>query len=394
MLNKITTNISKNYSPLYFLSALGAGGLSVTFFMYLLFMTSHEQTPIPTFNSILNAFNTGDIYTQTLIIVSIIAIIIFAIFHFLLLTANIKAYNNFKKTDGYHKLKTTNAEVQLMAPPLTFAMTVNVLFILGAVFVPNLWSVVEYLFPLAMLAFGVIGYIAIKIFLDYASRVFVNGSFEHSQNNNLSQMLAVFAFAMVGVGFSASSAMSHNQTTSLIAMVFAIFFLVVVILFAVIKLILGMYHMLEQGVDKTTSVSLWIFIPIATLVGIAIFRLDMALVHNFGATLDNSFAIVLFTTLFALQIVFGLLGYKVMKNNGYFADFIHGKEKNAGSYALICPGVALVVLSFFFLHKVLILSGVVAIFSISYFVLLAPIVYLQFKTIQTLFKLNKKMLFA
>jgi hypothetical protein len=322
MLNKITTNISKNYSPLYFLSALGAGGLSVTFFMYLLFMTSHEQTPIPIFESIDKLPLILAIFiVKLLLLVSIIAIIVFAIFHFLLLTANIKAYNSFKKTDGYQKLKTTNAEVQLMAPPLTFAMTVNVLFILGAVFVPNLWSVVEYLFPLAMLAFGVIGYIAIKIFLDYASRVFVNGSFEHSQNNNLSQMLAVFAFAMIGVGFSASSAMSHNQTTSLVAMVFAIFFLVVVILFAVIKLILGMYHMLEQGVDKTTSVSLWIFIPIATLVGIAIFRLDMALVHNFGATLDNSFAIVLFTTLFALQIVFGLLGYKVMKDNGYFADF-------------------------------------------------------------------------
>jgi hypothetical protein len=29
------------YSPLYFLSALGAGGAVVTFFMYLMFMTPH-----------------------------------------------------------------------------------------------------------------------------------------------------------------------------------------------------------------------------------------------------------------------------------------------------------------------------------------------------------------
>ena len=36
-------------------------------------------------------------------------------------------------------------------------MSVNALFILGLIFVPGLWNIVEYLFPLAMLAFAAIG---------------------------------------------------------------------------------------------------------------------------------------------------------------------------------------------------------------------------------------------
>jgi hypothetical protein len=393
MINNITKNISKNYSPLYFLSSLGAGGLSITFFMYLFFMTTHT-TPIPVFNTLLTAFNSGEIVAKIMIIIAILAILFFAIFHFMLLFANISAYQKFKQTEGYTNLKTTNAEVQLMAPPLTFAMSVNVLFVLGAVFIPNLWDIVEYLFPIALTLFAIIGFFAMRIFLEYASRVFLSGGFSHDNNNNLSQMLAVFAFAMIAVGFSASAAMSHNQTTSLIAIILSIFFVTMVIIFASIKLVLGIYHMISQGVDKATSVSMWIIIPITTLVGIAMFRLDMAMVHNFGAIYNKTSTMILLTSTISIQLLFGILGYKIMKNNNYFKDFIYGSDKNAGSYALICPGVALVVMGFFFVHKVIVASGVVLLFSPMYFLLMLPIMYLQFITIKTLFILNKKMLFG
>lgn len=55
---KFTNNLKENYSPLYFLSALGAGGLSVTFFMYLVFMTDHAGFPIPTFDTLINGDGT------------------------------------------------------------------------------------------------------------------------------------------------------------------------------------------------------------------------------------------------------------------------------------------------------------------------------------------------
>jgi len=43
------------YGPKYFLSALGAGGLAVTFFMYLQFLTKHD-TPMATFDTLMVYF--------------------------------------------------------------------------------------------------------------------------------------------------------------------------------------------------------------------------------------------------------------------------------------------------------------------------------------------------
>lgn len=77
--------------------------------------------------------------------------------------------------------------------------------------------------------------------------------------------------------------------------------------------------------------------------------------------------------------------------NNYFKDFINGAKKSIGSYALICPGVAMTVFGFFFVHKGFVLTGIVDKFSIIYFLLLLPLFYVQYLTISTLFKLNNKM---
>ena len=77
-----------------------------------------------------------------------VIIAVLALYHLRLLIWNISEYRKFHKTAAFEKLKNSNMEVTLMAIPLTLAMTVNVMFVTGAVFVPNLWSVIEYLFPL------------------------------------------------------------------------------------------------------------------------------------------------------------------------------------------------------------------------------------------------------
>ena len=48
-----------SYSPLYFLASLGAGGLSVTFFMFLFFWVPHKGRPVPIFEDVVAAFNAG-----------------------------------------------------------------------------------------------------------------------------------------------------------------------------------------------------------------------------------------------------------------------------------------------------------------------------------------------
>ena len=120
-------------------------------------------------------------------------------------------------------------------------------------------------------------------------------------------------------------------------------------------------------------------------------RFQSLLIYNFSIYSKHTSSFIILTTIIiSLQIMFGYLGYKVMIANNYFKDFIHWKEKNPTTYALICPWVASVVFWFFFLHLWLVSSWVVEKFWIMYFLLLLPLLYIQFKTIKTIFILNKK----
>jgi hypothetical protein len=381
--------IRENYTPTYFLAALGAGGLSVSFFMYLMFLVPHKGVPLATYDFVVPALMKGD-WLSFVSSFAMVFIIGFAIFHFKLLIWNVKQFNAFKETEQYEKLKKSNAEVTLMTIPLTFAMTINVFFVLGAVFVPGLWGIVEYLFPFALIGFAVCGYYAINIFMDYFSRLIRTGDFDFTQNNNLSQMISIFAFAMIGVGFAAPGAMSHHIVINAIGIFGAIFFLAISFLLLTIKLIMGFKSMFEHGISELASPSLWIIIPILTLAGITLIRISFGLEHHFDSALDKSSLFTLTSSVVALQIIFGLLGYKVMKELGYFKDYVNGDKKSEVSFALICPGVAFMVFGMFFINFGLTANHVIDKYSIAYFLLMVPFIYIQYVTIMTFMKLRAK----
>jgi len=380
-------NLNEKYNPLYFLAALGAGGLAVSFFMYPNFMLAHKGTPMLTFNQVYPIIMGEDKLTAILLAGALIAIIALAVLHFRLLFWNISEYRKFKKTDAFQSLKDSNREISLMVIPLTLAMSVNVAFILGAVFVPNLWSVVEYLFPAAIATFLAIGIYSLKILSDYFTRIFIKGDFKFSENNNFTQMIAIFALTMVAVGLAAPGAMSHHKEVNAIGMFASVFFLSIAIILGVIKMILGFKSTLKYGVDKGTSASLWMMIPILTLMGITIIRLSMGLHHGFEETLSKPSFFVITSAVLSLQIFIGLIGYKVMKSVGYFKDHSQGDSTNAGSFALICPGVAFFVFGMFFLVFGLVQNGLVDMMSPTFFVLLAPLVLVQIQTLRVFFRL-------
>jgi hypothetical protein len=79
-----------------------------------------------------------------------------------------------------------------------------------------------------------------------------------------------------------------------------------------------------------------------------------------------------------------------MKKLNYIAEYVHGSQKDVSSYALICPGVAYVVFGFFFVHWGLVHNHVIDKFGIIYWILIAFLAAVQFKTVATMLKLNKK----
>ena len=384
--------LREKFSPMCFLASLGAGGLSVSFFMYLMFLVPHPNTPMATYDFIMPALIKGD-WLSFVVAFSLVFIIAFAFLHFKLLIWNTKQYNLYKKTASYQELINSNSQITLMTIPLTFAMTINVCFVLGAVFVPGLWGIVEFLFPFALIGFMVVGYFALKIFFEYFSRLLIKGDFDFSKNNNLSQMISIFALSMIAVGFAAPGAMSHNLVINSIGIFGALFFASLAMLLMLIKLTMGFKNMFEKGLGLEAAPSIWILIPILTLLGITFIRVSFGLEHNYATPLAKSSLFVFTSTILSLQIIFGILGYIVMKKMGYFEKYIQSEDKSSVSFALICPGVAFFVFGMFFVNFGLAFNGIVAKYSIAYFIIMLPFIYVQIKTIIYFFKLYKKFAF-
>ena len=384
--------LREKFSPMCFLASLGAGGLSVSFFMYLMFLVPHPNTPMATYDFIMPALIKGD-WLSFVVAFSLVFIIAFAFLHFKLLIWNTKQYNLYKKTASYQELINSNSQITLMTIPLTFAMTINVCFVLGAVFVPGLCGIVEFLFPFALIGFMVVGYFALKIFFEYFSRLLIKGDFDFSKNNNLSQMISIFALSMVAVGFAAPGAMSHNLVINSIGIFGALFFASLAMLLMLIKLTMGFKNMFEKGLGLEAAPSIWILIPILTLLGITFIRVSFGLEHNYATPLAKSSLFVFTSTILSLQIIFGILGYIVMKKMGYFEKYIQSEDKSSVSFALICPGVAFFVFGMFFVNFGLAFNGIVAKYSIAYFIIMLPFIYVQIKTIIYFFKLYKKFSF-
>ena len=381
-----------SWSPLYFLSALGAGGMIVTFFMYLLFWVSHPSHPIPVYEDWTAAFVNGTVIEQILIAISISGVAFFTLYHFVLLRWNLNQFKLWKAAGELEKMAGRNAHTQMLAIPLTLAMTINAGFMAGALFVPDLWSVIEYLFPLAIAGFVVLGIWAMRLYLSFFSHSVSQNKFDKSANNSLAQLLPGFAFAMVSVGLVAPAAMSHNESTVAISILLAFLFIVPSIFVSLVKLVIGIGHMLEHGANKSALPTLWVGVPILTTLSITILRLDHGVAHTLGLSEVNNAPLLFLGVVLATQIFLILLGSAVMKRMHYFRSVWNAEEKSPVIYALICPGVALSVSLHFFANKGLVSAGLIEKFGIPYWSFSALAVAVQILTAFILFKLVRQLI--
>ena len=393
-------DLGEKYSPLYFLAALGAGGTATLFFMSFMFITPHPKTPIPTFDSIAAAWQTGGTAMQIAIAVAYTGLVAFVLLHLVLLAWNLREFAGFRKTAAYAALRDSNAGVTLMAVPLTLAMTVNGMFVAGATLVPGLWGVIEVLLPLALAVFGSIGIAALVIYGRFVARIFT-GSFSLEANTGLNQLLGSFSFAMIGVGLAAGAAMSSNVATVTAGLISSIFFMVASMLVFAVMLPLGVKSMLRNGLAPVNSATLWLPVPIFTLWGITMVRDNHGLqtlhAHATGTEVAHGGSqpiMVLLMVAIAAQVLFLLFGHTLMRRNGYYVDYLlTAKHQSPVAFTLVCPGVALGVLGFFGLHAGLVQNGVVEKFGPVYFVILAVLFAIQLVTIAGALLLLKNQIF-
>ncbi len=385
------SHAAQNFSPLYFLGSLGAGGLTVTFFMYLMFWVPHPGRTVPVFEDIAAAFASGNPLTQGMIAVAMAGIAFFAVLNLKALAWNLSHYAAFMKTEGYKALRSSNAESQILALPLALAMSVNVGFILGLVFVPGLWGIVEYLFPLAMIAFLAIGWLAFRMIGAFLGRVLTSGGgFSHKANNSYAQLLPAFALAMIGVGLAAPAAMSTSATVAGLSIIASTFFMVAAVIYGIVALILGVHALMEHGAAPEAAPTLMIVIPMLTVLGILSLRQSHGLGVHFDAHTAAADTLTFLGLLLSVQVLFGLLGFAVLRRQNYAKTWMTGDRLSAGSYALVCPGVALSVMLHFFLNKGLVAAGLVAKFSTTYWAISGLAVAFQIAMIALVVYLNRR----
>ncbi|MGV4375194.1 TsoY family (seleno)protein [Trueperella pyogenes] len=392
-------DLHERYSPLYFLAALGFGGMSVLFFMNLMHLTPHPDSVMPTFDSIFAAWATDNIGYRAAIIAGYAGFIPFFLAHLYLLVWNLKEFFAWRRTDAYTAVRTSNAEVTLMAVPLTLGMTVNGLFIAGMIFVPGLWNVIEYLMPLAIVLYGSVGILALTYLSRYLIRVMHNG-FDFKANGGLNQLLSSFAFTMVAVGLAAPAAMATNPVVVVIAGALSLFFTVIAILLFLVFLPLGAMSMLRYGLSLGNSATLWLGVPIITLLAITYLRLRHG-VGTIAALNPNAPAIpgtsvwlaALLALMVAAQLAFLGLGHLAMTSNGFYKRFVFSRqEQSPAAFTLVCPGVALSVLTFFLLNVGLVKNNIFPVGSVGFVALLVAAYAVQAATLVLMASLVKNQL--
>jgi hypothetical protein len=378
------------YSPLYFLASLGAGGTAVTFFLWLYFWIPHPSQSVPVFKDIARALSTGSMLTKGMIFAAMAGIIVFAYLNIRLLIWNLRQLSAFKKTDSYAQLRASNAETQLLAMPLTIAMTINVGFILGMVLVPGLWTVVEYLFPIAIAAFTATGALALVQLGQFLGRVKTDGNFDWTANGSFAQMMPAFALSMVGVGLAAPGALSNVALTSGIGIMLATFFMMAALIVGVVALVLGIHSMLSHGTAVEAVPTILIVIPILTVLGILGMRVNHGLHVNFEDHGTAAQVLMFLTKTYSVQILFALFGIEMLRRVGYAKRFLFGAENSVGAYALVCPAVAFGVMTQFWINAGLVQSGLLTKFSIAYWIVTLVALAAQALAIWLVLHLNRR----
>ena len=387
----VQTRPADTYAPIYFLASLGAGGLAVTFFMFLMFWVPHPAAPVPVFEDIMAAWAKGNTPQQVAIAIAMAGIAFFAPLNIKALIWNLTAFNAYKKTPAYDALKNSNAESTLLAMPLAMAMTVNALFVVGLVFVPHLWSIVEYLFPMAMVAFGLIAVLALRMIGAFLGRVLSKGGiFDVTAHNSFAQLTPAFAVAMIAVGFAAPAAMSTNPTTVAASLILSTLLAVIAVLYTICAATTAVSSMLHYGTAREAGPTLMIIVPIVTVLSILLMRQDHGLHTTFDAHANAGETLVFLTRMISIQIAFLALGLVVLRAQGYFKDFVFGSKTSAGSYALVCPFVAFNVLGFFFINKGLVAAQVIEKFGAAYWAFTAVALVSQAVAIFLVLRLNKQ----
>lgn len=379
-----------SWTPQYFLAALGAGGLATTFFIWLYMWVPHKGQPVPIFEDVAAAWAQGSTLQQAMIVLAYLGMAAFVVLHFKLMIWNLRNYAALRRSPAFEKALRSNMGSQLLGLPLALAMSINVSFAAGLAFVPGLWSVVEYLFPIALAAFLFVAYLAFRLAGGYLARLSADGVFDMAKNGSFAQVQPAFAFGMIGVGMAAPAALSGNPTVAAVSLGLSTVLLLAAAIWALVGVVMGLIAFIQHGANLEGIPTLMNIVPLMAVLGILTLRQSHGLHVHFGVHAAPGDDLMTLTTFLAMQVLFLGLGITIARKHGYWGTFVSGAQNSAGSYGLICPGVGLAVLMQFWINKALVGAGLLAKFSAAYWALSAVTIIAQLSMVVLLIWLNRR----
>lgn len=333
---------NKPFSPLIFLSSLGAGGISIIPFAFMQYTTEHGSGLIQRADIKHNALS--GLYLLSQYGLETIMLVFIAL-HLLLTIAHVKGLWQFLHSNRLVAVvKNPLASPTLMAPFISIVMTMNVVIGPLRYFTPWLADNLQLVMLPALLFWSLI-YVALLGTVMYLLQHAFVQKFDTSQIS-FSWLLHPFAIGMLtvtGMGFAAlSNAPMIANTAAFMSLVsgsMGIFLLVI----TTIIIFQNFFSGAGLG-DKKTLPSILIIIPNITLYAISAFRFGHYLEHQHGAHLDSYFAIVTGIS-FAIETWYFLFGLLLLKK--YFQKDYFNQEYYVTQWGLICPIVAYSVLASF-----------------------------------------------
>ncbi len=334
--------MSRAFNPQTFLSALGAGGIAVAPFAFFQYAVKHPKGLV-----LREHLNHGSLPMPTEILYSSLEaiMVIFGILHVVLMAwLGVKLFNWIREGGHREMIKNPIANSVLLTPILALSMSFNLVIGTVRFFSPELHANLESLMLPAFIAWvGVLG-ILMWLLNKLLKSAFLN-EFDINQIH-FGWMLYPFTLAMHAVVGTGIAAMAKDPQVASASAILAVGelavagFLFLLKLFAVFQ-----SHYTRSGLPaKQFLPGILGVVPVLTLFGISGYRLAHYLHVQHGvhsewmgmAALAITFGFQVWYLIFALNLMSGYLKRDFFKSEYYVQQ-----------WALVCPFVALSVLSIF-----------------------------------------------
>jgi hypothetical protein len=238
-----------SFSPLSFLASLGAGGIAVMPFAFFQY-THHSGKGLITFSQ-MNHLSLP-IAQQLLFYALELVMIVFAVIHFVLTFQNTKGLIQWVKTDAYKDfISDPLKNSAIMAPFISFAMTMNVFIGPIRFFVPTMSQNLQSMMLPALIVVAVLWFFTMRTEISLLRLSFTT-SFDVGKIN-FGWLLHPFALGMVTVTLTGIAAMSKTPNVAHVAASLALISGSMASFLLVVKLISFLKAILQQTDYLTSS---------------------------------------------------------------------------------------------------------------------------------------------